>query len=116
MQRHNRRDVGPPKDEIDELATSYVESLPPPKYELPREVIDRLIHVRNYLYRLASRIVDEDYDGEGTRDGVSIDCECFGEKLQDLLEECGHGIERYPSWWPEECKEPGDCSSAEGRR
>jgi hypothetical protein len=104
MQMHNRRDLCPSRDEVAELSEHYDESLPPPKYQLPREVIDDLIQTRNYLYRLAERIGEDYYDGEGSRDGVAMDCDCFGEKLHYLLEDCGHGLERYPSWWPDECK------------
>lgn len=105
MQKHNRRALCPSRAEVAELTKQYGESLPRPKFELPREAIDDLIQTRNYLYRLARNIGNDYYDGAGNRDGVAMDCECFGEKLHWLLEECGHGLERYPSWWPEECKD-----------
>lgn len=105
MRPYNRRRFGPPRGEIDQQAADWDERPPKPKFVLPRVVIDDLIQVRNYLYRLSRRIVEDDYDGPGSRDGVSIGCDCFGDILQNLLNDCGHGLERYPTWWPEECVE-----------
>jgi hypothetical protein len=95
MQKHNRRALCPPKDEVSELAT-VIDEAPP---ELPADVVDALRRARNQNWCMAQRITDEIYAYESNREGMALDCSFQADYFQYLLEKYNYAIGDPPFYW-----------------
>lgn len=63
---------------------------------LPSDIVQAIHRACHYSGHLAKRIVDEVYEDESNRQGISLDCDFAGGDLQFVLEQYGYAMLENP--------------------